>query len=786
MKSNLVVKESVRGIIEYVLKSGSLDDRYMGKNRALEGTIAHQKLQASNEKVYTNYQKEVKLDYLFELKFNSEESRNQYKEEVGLKSLAEIENINLLLEGRADGIIIESGSVYIEEIKSTMKSLVLIDEDYNELHWAQAKFYAYIYSAKEELNNISIRLSYFNIETEEVKSFDKNFTFNELEGFVFNIINEYKKWVVLKTNLNGERNESIRALTFPFESYRRGQKELAITCFNTIKEKSLLFAQAPTGIGKTISTIFPAIKSLNEYRGERIVYLTAKTITRTVAEEAIKRLKDNGLKCRSITLTAKEKACFKDKVNCNPEYCEYAVDYFDKVNNAIYDILKEEDDFTREKIEGYSRKMMLCPFELALDLSLWCDIIVCDYNYAFDPTAKLKRFFEDNVYKNILLVDEGHNLVDRARNMYSAEIYKDKILKTGRIIKGKAPNLYKSLNSINKELIEIRREVQETEKNSIYKEDQYKSLYKLMRIFLKECDEYLIKATNTEGYDEIRDLYFNIRNFISISELYSDEYVTIVELDGNDVKVKLFCVNPSKNLGKIIKETYSTIIFSATLTPINYYIDLLGGDSKSYRMRLPSPFKKENLKVYGYPLNMRYTQRENNIDKLCKLINKFKEEQVGNYIVFLPSYQYLKQIYTRYVEIYSNKNTVCQEDILTELEKEEFINNFQEGANILAFCVIGGIFSEGIDLPGDRLIGAIVVGVGFPKISNEGDIIKDYYKEKGFDYAYIYPGINKVMQGVGRVIRTETDEGRVLLVDDRYFSSKYRNLLPKEWDIVRY
>lgn len=786
MKSNLVVKESVRGIIEYVLKSGSLDDRYMGKNRALEGTIAHQKLQASNEKVYTNYQKEVKLDYLFELKFNSEESRNQYKEEVGLKSLAEIENINLLLEGRADGIIIESGSVYIEEIKSTMKSLVLIDEDYNELHWAQAKFYAYIYSAKEELNNISIRLSYFNIETEEVKSFDKNFTFNELEGFVFNIINEYKKWVVLKTNLNGERNESIRALTFPFESYRRGQKELAITCFNTIKEKSLLFAQAPTGIGKTISTIFPAIKSLNEDRGERIVYLTAKTITRTVAEEAIKRLKDNGLKCRSITLTAKEKACFKDKVNCNPEYCEYAVDYFDKVNNAIYDILKEEDDFTREKIEGYSRKMMLCPFELALDLSLWCDIIVCDYNYAFDPTAKLKRFFEDNVYKNILLVDEGHNLVDRARNMYSAEIYKDKILKTGRIIKGKAPNLYKSLNSINKELIEIRREVQETEKNSIYKEDQYKSLYKLMRIFLKECDEYLIKATNTEGYDEIRDLYFNIRNFISISELYSDEYVTIVELDGNDVKVKLFCVNPSKNLGKIIKETYSTIIFSATLTPINYYIDLLGGDSKSYRMRLPSPFKKENLKVYGYPLNMRYTQRENNIDKLCKLINKFKEEQVGNYIVFLPSYQYLKQIYTRYVEIYSNKNTVCQEDILTELEKEEFINNFQEGANILAFCVIGGIFSEGIDLPGDRLIGAIVVGVGFPKISNEGDIIKDYYKEKGFDYAYIYPGINKVMQGVGRVIRTETDEGRVLLVDDRYFSSKYRNLLPKEWDIVRY
>lgn len=762
MKDKIIIKESVRGIIEYVLKTGSIDDRYMGSSRALEGTMAHQKLQSSNEKIYSNYQKEVKLQEAFE-----------------------IDNVTLIVDGRADGIIIEDNDVYIEEIKSTMKSLILIDEDYNELHWAQAKFYAYIYSIQNEIEIINIRLSYFNIETEEVKSFNKSFHRKDLEKFVLSIIDEYKKWVILKSNLLSERNESIKKLRFPFSTYRKGQKELAVTCFNTIKEKAVLFAQAPTGIGKTISTMFPAVKSLGEDRGERVVYLTAKTITRTVAEEAVNRLKDNGLICRNITLTAKEKICFKDKSSCNPENCEYALNYYDKVNDVIFEMLKEENNFTREKIEEYARKEKLCPFELALDLSLWCDLIICDYNYAFDPRARLKRFFEEDVNKNILLVDEGHNLVDRARNMFSAEIYKEKILKASKLVKGKAPNLYKALNSINKYLIEVRKEVQESEGTSIYKKDEYKDLYKLLRIFLKECDEYLIKATNTQGYDEIKDLYFDIRAFISISELYSKEYVTLVEINKNDVKVKLFCVNPSKNLSKIVQGSYSTTIFSATLTPINYYIDLLGGDDKSYRMKLPSPFKKENLKIYGYPLNMRFKQRENNIDNVCNLIYRFKNEEVGNYMVFLPSYLYLNQIYSRYIELFGEDNTICQGEVLTESEREEFLNNFKEDTNILAFCVIGGVFSEGIDLPGRRLIGSIIVGVGFPKISNEGDIIRNYYEDKGFDYAYIYPGINKVMQAAGRVIRTETDKGRILLIDDRYYTLKYRSLLPKEWELIK-
>ena len=757
------IHDSVRGIVEFVLRRGNLDDRYMGKNRALEGTLAHQKLQSSNAAIYKNYQKEVKLEKEFY-----------------------IDDIILKVDGRADGIITENGLIYIEEIKSTFKSLLFIEEDYNELHWAQAKFYAYIYAEKNVLSSIWVRLSYYNIETDEVKSFDKLYDLKELEMFVYNIINEYSKWIKLKGSLNKDRNISIEKLKFPFDTYRKGQRELAINCYKTIKQKGVLFAQAPTGIGKTISTVYPSIKALGEGRGNRIIYLTAKTITRTVAEEAFNKLKSNGLKCRTITLTSKEKICFKDKVKCNPDDCEYAVDYFGKANDVVFEVIKNEISISRQIIEKYSKKFKVCPFELSLDLSVWCDAIICDYNYAFDPRVRLKRIFEDNTDENIILVDEGHNLVSRAREMFSAEIYKSKILLVSKLVKGTVPSLYKSLYAINKELANIRSELQGLEKSTIYHKYEYKELYRLLKIALKEGDEYLVKATGTAAYEDVLDLYFDIKSFLAVAEIYSDEYVTLVESDKNELKIKLFCVNPSKNLATIVRESYSTIIFSATLTPLKYYIDLLGGNEESYRMTLSSPFNKENFKTYGYPLNMRYRERDKNIEKVCILINRFINDIRGNYMVFLPSYEYLNKVYEKYIEIYDDENVICQREILTEEERETFIDKFKIDCRVTAFCVIGGIFSEGIDLVGERLIGSIIVGVGFPRISKEGDIIKDYYGDNGFDYAYIYPGINKVLQAAGRVIRREEDKGRLLLIDDRYFTTKYRELLPKEWDIYKY
>lgn len=505
MSESIQFKESVRGIVEYVLKGGSLDDRFVFRRRALEGTIAHGKLQRDNEKVYQDYEKEVILKHEFL-----------------------VNNISLIVEGRADGIIKENGKIIIEEIKSTYKDLSYINFDYNLLHWAQGKFYGYIYCVDNNIDEIDIRLSYFNINNDEVRSFDKTYNICELEQFVYSLVNKYLEIIVIKEEFNKIKNESIRLLSFPFSSYRKGQRELAVNCFNTIKQNGILFAQAPTGIGKTISTIFPALKSIGENRGEKIVYLTAKTITRTVAQEAYLKLYDKGLKFKVVTITAKEKMCLNNEVKCNPDDCIYAKDYFTKINNVIASLIKKDDKFFEDDIIEYAKMYNICPFQLSLDLSEWCDGIICDYNYAFDPTVKLKRIFEERNEKNILLIDEAHNLVSRARNMYSCQIEKSKIVNVNKVIKGKVPRLYKISNAINKEMILIRRELEEINENITYHNEIYQNLIKLMKSFINEAESYLIKAKGTLGYEDVLEFYYSARSFITVSELYSNKYTTIL------------------------------------------------------------------------------------------------------------------------------------------------------------------------------------------------------------------------------------------------------------------
>ena len=763
MSESIQFKESVRGIVEYVLKGGSLDDRFVSRGRALEGTIAHGKLQRDNEKVYQDYEKEVILKHEFL-----------------------VNNISLIVEGRADGIIKENGKIIIEEIKSTYKDLSYINFDYNLLHWAQGKFYGYIYCVDNNIDEIDIRLSYFNINNDEVRSFDKTYNICELEQFVYSLVNKYLEIIVIKEEFNKIKNESIRLLSFPFSSYRKGQRELAVNCFNTIKQNGILFAQAPTGIGKTISTIFPALKSIGENRGEKIVYLTAKTITRTVAQEAYLKLYDKGLKFKVVTITAKEKICLNNEVKCNPDDCIYAKDYFTKINNVIASLIKKDDKFFEDDIIEYAKMYNICPFQLSLDLSEWCDGIICDYNYAFDHTVKLKRIFEERNEKNILLIDEAHNLVSRARNIYSCQIEKSKIVNVNKVIKGKVPRLYKISNAINKEMILIRRELEEINENITYHNEIYQNLIKLMKSFINEAESYLIKAKGTLGYEDVLEFYYSARSFIAVSELYSNKYTTILRKEKSEFIIKIFCINPSENLKQTLNGAYSSIIFSATLSPINYYMDLIGGDEKSFRVRFDSPFNKKNLSTYLYNLDMRYFNREKNIDVLCKLINQFITEVKGNYMVFLPSFEYLGKVYEKYIDIYGDNGTIIQEENLSEEKKKEYLEQFSLKTNIVGFTVVGGMFSEGIDLPGDKLIGAIIVGVGFPKVSIENNIIQDYFEKNGFDYSYTYPGINKVLQSVGRVIRTENDKGRVLLIDNRYSSYKYKAMLPSEWDIKNY
>lgn len=754
----VVIKKSVREFVEFILRQGSLDNRFTNNARAIEGVKAHQRLQKNNLEIYKEYEKEVYL-----------------------KTEIEMELCSIHIEGRADGIIREEEDIIIEEIKSTYTPLVEIDENYNTIHWAQGKVYAYIVGKDMGLESIYIQLSYYNLDTDEVKTIRKKYDIEELNNFIIELALEYEKFSKIEYEQKKIRKESIASTKFPFSKYRKGQLNLARAVFGTIKEEKKLFAQAPTGIGKTISTIFPAVKAIGEGYGDRIFYLTAKGINRTVAESTFRKLQEQGLMFRYITLTAKDKICLNDKVSCNPDDCPYARDYFNKEKDVIYEILKKEWFISREVLLLYGEKYEICPFELSLGLILWCDGVICDYNYIFDPKVYLRRVFGEEGSDNILLIDEGHNLISRARSMYSASLCKGEFLNLRKKLRGKVPKLYTLVNKVNSVFIEFRHNLQSENIEYYYEKTYSEELIPLLRSLMVECSEVLTKNKDLSFYEEILDLYFNVNSFIGISELYGDDYVTYVKREDEDIILSLFCVDPSEKLKGTMDNCRSTIIFSATLSPIEYYIKLLGGDEEDYRLRLESPFPKENLEVEIFPANTRYNYRDKTMKLICNKIINFIGERSGNYLLFFPSYEYMYKAYNYIIENYELDNIIIQDRDMAEKDKENFLEEFNEYSEKIGLCVLGGIFSEGIDLPGDRLIGTIIVGVGYPKISIENEIISEFFGNMGDKYSYIYPGINKIMQAVGRVIRTETDKGRALLIDDRYLNYTYSSLLPKEW-----
>lgn len=752
------IKKSVREFVELIMKSGSLDNRLTTNARAMEGIKAHQKLQKSNEKLYDNYEKEVALKINFKLS-----------------------NYILTLEGRCDGIIIEGKEVIVEEIKSTYKPLIEINQDYNELHWAQAKVYAYILSKEKDYNTITVQLSYYNLDSDEVKSFRKKYSIEELQRFLDELIERFSVLAELEATHKQLRNKGISNVEFPFNNYRKGQLELVKACYGTIRDEKILFAQAPTGIGKTISTIFSSIKALSNGMGEKIFYLTAKNVNKKVAEDTFDLLREKGIVFRTVSIVAKEKICLNDKVACNPDECEYARDYYSKMNTVLLEILKNEMGINRDVLEKYAKEYKICPFELSLDLIEWSDGVIGDYNYIFDPKVYLRRVIDESENDAIVLVDEAHNLVNRSREMYTARLKKSMFMSIIRKVRGKNTILYRQLNKVNKMFIEERNNCNVEEKDKVYTNELPKELCKALRRFVREAEELLVRKDKVDVNDELLELYFECNKFLSISEQYGSEYVTYVVNSKDDVEICLFCVNPSQKLRNTMDKCRATILFSATLSPFEYYIKMLGGNIEDYRLKLGSPFKKENLKVYISLENIKYTMRDITLDKVCNRIMSFIDKEKGNYMVFFPSYEYMNKAYSYISKFYNTNNILIQKADMTEEEKQLFLNEFSYESNVIGFCVIGGIFSEGIDLPGKKLIGSIVVGVGYPKITFEGEIIKEFFKEDGIFVSYIYPGINKVMQAVGRVIRTEQDEGRVLLIDSRYNSKIYLSLLPDEW-----
>lgn len=757
-----IVRISVRNLVEFILRNGDLvsGSGTSDKEAMLKGSRLHRKIQ--------------------------KQMGSHYQPEVSLKKDTEYDDLILRVEGRADGIFSQDDRFCIDEIKGVYKKLELMEEPVL-VHRAQALCYAWIFLDERELKEIDVQMTYAHLDTEVVKRFRETLTRAELKQWYEELTDSYHKWLAYQIEWRKKRNESMEKLEFPF-AYRKGQREMVSGIYHAISCKEQIFIQAPTGVGKTMSAVFPAVRAIGQGMAETVFYLTARTITRTVAQDAFEILRDRGLLFKVVTITAKEKLCFCDKPECDPEKCPYAKGHYDRINDAVYELWTTEQSFDRETLLHHAQKWQVCPFEMSLDLAVWMDGVICDYNYVFDPNVCLKRFFGENVSGNYLfLIDEAHNLVDRGREMYSASISLDDVIETRKFVKPYSQKLWKKLGKVKKQLEELRENCGE------WKVEENAGVLPISLLSVQgELDQLLEEPPAQEVVDGILDFYFAVRNFLNISELVDDNYVVYTAFDENGrFYMKLFCVNPAENLQKCLDKGNSTVFFSATLLPLQYYRKMLSTRSENFGMYVESPFEqKKRCLMICRDVSSKYTRRGyEEYRKIAEYIARMSWQKKGNYMVFFPSYRLMEDVYQVYQDEFSVSWVHCisQHASMTELEREEFLEEFTEETEetLVGFCVMGGIFSEGIDLIGDRLIGAAVVGTGLPQVNCEREILKGYYDEKGeqgFDYAYRYPGMNKVLQAAGRVIRTKEDTGAILLMDERFLNRDYRNLFPREWN----
>ncbi|MCA0971176.1 ATP-dependent DNA helicase [Halobacillus litoralis] len=747
---------SVRDLMSYIYRAGHIDNRFRSNTTLVEGTAIHQDVQKMYEE---GDEKEVALEHTF--------TREQ---------------LTLRLQGRCDGLLQSDHGPVIDEIKSTARDLDELDEDSDPVYWAQAKGYAFIYADREDLEEIQVQLTYVQKQSKEKKRFLKTFSKEALTSFIDECIDQYMSYARIILHIREQKQHSIPDLSFPFPSYREGQRKLAGSVYRTIQEKRDLFAQAPTGIGKTISTLFPAVKAMDLEGMEKIYYLTAKTITRTTAEEALQFMGDKGLVLRSVTLTAKDKICFQDETICQPDYCEFADGYYDRINEALVDILMNETLLSRPVIESYAKKHKVCPFEFSLDLTNEADVIIGDYNYIYDPKVSLRRLLPDQKKKTTLLVDESHNLVERAREMYSAHLPEREFLILSEDWEYENERLSKAAEAIYKDLVRLRGEASE----SFVVEDLQGEWEESLERFLEQAERQLQSEPVDDQSEHLLDVYFTAQSFLRILELVDEHFKVIGDISQGEFNVKLFCLDPSHVLSETTKAFRSSVFFSATLSPFGYYKDMLGGKKDDYILQLPSPYDSSQIDLVVAPLSTRYKTREQTAGRLAGLLYEQVKKQKGNYLFFFPSYHYMDLVYQHFKQY--EADVAVQEQGMDEDRREDFLSQFVPGGELVGFAVLGGIFSEGVDLRGDRLNGVAVVGIGLAPRSLEKELIKDYFQEKGrngYDYAYVYPGMNKVLQAGGRLIRSESDQGSIQLIDDRFLTPRYTTLLPEDWGDYR-
>ena len=804
----------IRQLVEFLLRTGSIDSRFTGFDRANEGARIHRKLQKA--------------------------AGEGYQAEVFLSAEQEACGISFTLEGRADGIFTdETGTVTIDEIKTTAIPYEDITEEMNPCHWAQGMVYGAIHSRRQALDALAVRLTYYQIDTDQILRFTRRFTRQELEQFLQQLLAQYAPWAQRQLDWNARRSQSLAALQFPFAEYRPGQRALAGEVYRACragktadrKGGTRLFCQAPTGIGKTMSTLFPALKAMGEGCGAKLFYLTARNTTQAAAEDALARLRaaQPGLALRSVTLTAKEKACLhpdaEGRPACLPELCPYANGYYDRRKDALAALLDGSGSFCRAALADTARQFSVCPFELGLDLSEWCDVVIGDYNYLFDPVVHLKRFF-DAAGDWLFLIDEAHNLPDRARTMYSAQFCKSSLTEAKRALGRGKSSLKTALTRADRVFLAARKAcTQAAPRRSaapaeaepqqasllpvdtdpgfalpepLYAQDGTVFLQQLpaalpaaLRAVHTPLQDWLEQNPGDPAHAQLLELYFALQDIARAADRYDSHFVTQLTARGSELELHLLCLDPAPFVDASLAAGRSAALFSATLAPPTFYRSVLGcADARA--VALPSPFPPENLGLYCLPgISTRYRQREASVPAVADALAALARGRCGNYLAFFPSYAYLQQVHTALSARWPDIDTLVQQRDLDDAGRADFLARFvpHPARTLLGFAVMGGIFGEGVDLAGDRLIGCAIVGVGLPQVNPRQEMLRRYYEAQagcGFDYAYRYPGMNKVLQAAGRVVRTPQDRGVVLLLDDRFAQADTARLFPPHWQHIRY
>ena len=658
---------------------------------------------------------------------------------------------------------------------------------------------AHIMCESQRLPSIEARITFYKEGSDQSREFVQVLERDELCLNFENMMDMFYPFAKIMKEKGTSTLNQLNQLAFPFEGgAREGQRDFIIEAFRSIKSHKRLVVEAPTGTGKTMASLYPALKSVGNGDADKIFYFTGKTTTAQAALNAIEIMRGQIPDLRAIHISSKEKCCvtFPPRARriCDPKHCHVTRGYFDKINEALKELLENYRTYTKDIIDTVSAKYSVCSYELSLELSEWCELVVCDYNYLFDLQAYFRRYFDTITARHIFLIDESHNLPDRAREMYSATLTKAQFIKIAEKYNGNKHLTGPCVDVLNKfgEFYALAM----TEKMEM--DGQVCGFYinnQLPDDITNEFGEFIFackKLFNKDNQDdELHELYMETKKFLKVCDIFDKRFTMYIEAVGEDVKVRLLCLDPSFMLDLCMKKGISSILFSATLTPLEYFSDVLGCP-KTGTLSLKSPFDPKKQCLIGIDcVSTRYEDRKKSVGTIANIIRAATAGKKGNYIVYFPSYSYLSDVKDAFVQKFPQISVTVQKKSMSETAKKEFLDSFdaKKEGTLIGFCVLGGSFSEGIDLRGERLIGALIVGVGLPTISSELNIIKEYFdktRENGYAYAYTYPGMSKVMQAAGRVIRSEDERGIVLLIDDRFATPEYKMIMPEYWRHIKY